>query len=271
MSRRPVDRRLEHPRYVRSNRYDPQWVLDNQMGPNALWLIEALTAELRISSGMRVLDLGCGSALTSIFLAREFRARVWATDLWIDADENGRRIDAAGVGDLVIPVQADAHFLPFATGFFDAIVSVDAYHYFGTDDLYLAYLVGFLRAGCQIGIVVPAVTEEMPLDVSEEIAQFWEPAFYSFHSPHWWETHWRKAGVVDVVLADAVVDGWADWLRFAEITLPSLSGSRLLATQREIAMLRADDGKRFGFARVVAAKPSTPAPAATYPSVGTGA
>ena len=36
-------------------------------------------------------------------------------------------------------------------------------------------------------------------------------------------------------------------------------------------MLRADDGKRLGLARVVAAKPPTPAPAATYPSVGTGA
>jgi hypothetical protein len=36
-------------------------------------------------------------------------------------------------------------------------------------------------------------------------------------------------------------------------------------------MLHADDGKRFGFARVVAAKPSTPTPAASYPSVGGGA
>lgn len=70
----------------------------------------------------------------------------------------------------------------------------------------------------------------------------------------WWRTHWSKSGVVDVVVADALVDGWEDWLRFAEVTLPSLSGWRLESAKREIAMLRADDGKRFGFARVVAAK-----------------
>jgi cyclopropane fatty-acyl-phospholipid synthase-like methyltransferase len=79
---------LQHPRYPRSNNYDPQWVIDNQMGPNALWLIEALTEAMQITPGMRVLDLGCGTALTSIFLAREFGAQVWATDLWIE----GRQI-----------------------------------------------------------------------------------------------------------------------------------------------------------------------------------
>ena len=26
--------------FPRSNAYDPDWVLENQMGPNALWLIE---------------------------------------------------------------------------------------------------------------------------------------------------------------------------------------------------------------------------------------
>jgi hypothetical protein len=45
---------LHHPRYLRSNHYDPQWVLDNQMGPNALWLIEALTQVIEIEP-----DLSC--------------------------------------------------------------------------------------------------------------------------------------------------------------------------------------------------------------------
>ena len=38
-----------------------------------------------IEPGMKVLDLGCGKAMSSIFLAREFRVSVWATDLWIPA------------------------------------------------------------------------------------------------------------------------------------------------------------------------------------------
>jgi cyclopropane fatty-acyl-phospholipid synthase-like methyltransferase len=37
---------------------------------------------------MRVLDLGCGRAMSSIFLRRQFGVQVWATDLWFSASEN---------------------------------------------------------------------------------------------------------------------------------------------------------------------------------------
>ena len=117
---------LHHPRYPRSNGYDPQWVTRNQMGPNALWLTESLTEVMTIEPGMNVLDLGCGRAMSSIFLAREFGARVWATDLWIPATENQERIVEAGVADLVTPIHAEAHTLPFAAGFFDASITSSA-------------------------------------------------------------------------------------------------------------------------------------------------
>ena len=35
-----------------------------------------------LEPGMRVLDLGCGKGLSSIFLAKEFGVQVWAADLW---------------------------------------------------------------------------------------------------------------------------------------------------------------------------------------------
>ena len=127
--------RLRPPEFPRSAKYDPDWVLDNMMGPNALWLTEALAGCMDLSPAMRVLDMGCGTGLSSIFLAKEYGVQVWATDLWIDATDNLERIRAAGVEDRVFPIHAEAHALPFADGFFDAMVSVDAYHYFGTDDL----------------------------------------------------------------------------------------------------------------------------------------
>src|SRR5205085_559968 len=52
--------------------YDPRWIIDNQMGPHPLWLMEWLCEAFDLPARARVLDLGCGKALTSIFLAREF-------------------------------------------------------------------------------------------------------------------------------------------------------------------------------------------------------
>jgi cyclopropane fatty-acyl-phospholipid synthase-like methyltransferase len=256
---------LHHERYVRSNNYDPEWIFRNQMGPNALWLMESLTEVLPVTPGMRVLDLGCGRAMTSIFLAREFGAEVWATDLWIEASANQVRIREAGVEKLVVPIHAEAHGLPFAEDFFDAIVSVDAYQYFGTADLYLGYILGFLHAGGRIGIVTPALRNEMGSTVPGELAPFWEWDFCCFHSPEWWRAHWQKTGKVTVDHADAVEDGWKDWLRFDEASLATLDGWRLEAAANSIAMHAADKGKNLGFSRVVATKLADERSPASHP------
>ena len=124
--------RTTRPEFPLSAKYDPHWILDNHMGPNVLWLTEILTQKLDLHPSMKVLDLGCGKALSSIFLAREFGVQVWAVDLWISAEENAERIRAVGLQGQVIPIHAEAHSLPFEDGFFDAAVSLDAYHYVPT-------------------------------------------------------------------------------------------------------------------------------------------
>jgi len=224
------------------------------MGPNALWLMEALVEALPIEPGTRVLDLGCGRAMTSIFLAKEFGAEIWATDLWIEASANQARIREAGVEDLVVPIHAEAHALPFGAGFFDVIVSADAYQYFGTSDLYIGYISAFLRDGGRIGAVMPAVFEEIGGRIPEELARFWDWEFCCFHGPEWWRTHWEKTGKVRVDLADAVEDGWKDWLRFSEVSAPTLDGWRKDAALNQARMLRVDRGRRLGFTRIVATK-----------------
>jgi cyclopropane fatty-acyl-phospholipid synthase-like methyltransferase len=67
----------------------------------------------------------------------------------------------------------EAHDLPFADGFSDAIVSLDAFHYFGTDVHYLEFhMLKHLKPGGQIGIVSPAGTKPPstppPLHIREE-------------------------------------------------------------------------------------------------------
>ena len=61
-------------------KYDPQWVRENALGENALCQVESLARRLPLRPGMRVLDLGCGKATSSIFLAREFGIQAWAAD-----------------------------------------------------------------------------------------------------------------------------------------------------------------------------------------------
>jgi SAM-dependent methyltransferase len=215
---------LEHPRYLRSNAYDPQWIIENQMGPHVLWLTESLTEVLPITPGMNVLDLGCGRAMSSIFLAKEYGANVWATDLWIAEADNRERIAEAGVTDLVTAVHAEAHTLPFERGFFDAIVSLDAYQYFGTDDLYLGYLVDFLTPGGRLGVVMPGTTRELGDEVPATLEPFWEWDFCCWHSPQWWRTHWTKTRKVDVDHVDTIEGGWRDWLAFNDFIAPHVQG-----------------------------------------------
>jgi SAM-dependent methyltransferase len=255
MSTSELGARLQHDRYARSNAYDPDWVVANLMGPNPLWLVESLTEVLPVEPGMRVLDLGPGRGLTSVFLAREFGAEVWATDLWIGATDNFERFRAAGVDDRVFPIHAEAHDLPFADGFFDAIVSCDAYQYFGTDDRYLAYITRFLRTGGRIGIVVPAVFVELGAEAPPGLDDIWQWHGEPFHGPAWWRNHWERTRLVDVEVADAPPDGWRDWLRWSEVAGPRMEEEwKREAARHEVELLRRDQGATIGFTRIVATK-----------------
>src|SRR5262249_51195799 len=128
LSRRPragffqmnTEQMLVSERFPRSTRYNPEWLMASASGgANSLWLTEWLTEALELRLGMRVLDLGCGRAASSIFLHREFGVQVWATDLWFSVTENIQRIRDAGAGDGVFPIHGDARSLPFAPDFFD--------------------------------------------------------------------------------------------------------------------------------------------------------
>ncbi len=245
--------RLVSHRYPRSAGYDPAWVVANQMGPHPLWLMEALTTVVAVARPMRVLDLGCGRALTSVFLAREFGVDVWAADLWIDPLDNQARLVEAGVADLVSPVHVEAHELPFGDDFFDLVVSVDAFHYFGTEDYYLETLLRVVKDGGHVGIVSPGLAYEFGQETPDHLVPFWEWEYETFHSPTWWRAHWERSGLVAVETADLVPDGWLDWLRWAEVVGPLIAeGWMREAVLKEAEMLRVDAGRTLGFSRVVA-------------------
>jgi len=245
---------LKNDRFPRSAKYKPEWVLKGWMGPNVLWLTEWLGEKMDLRSGMRVLDMGCGKALSSVFLAREFGVQVWATDLWISATENWQRIREAGLENQVYPIHAEAHSLPYAEEFFDAIVSMDSYQYYGTDDLYLNYLRKFVRPGGQIGIVVPGLVRDFEGPVPEHLTRprksggaFWADECWCFHTTAWWRHFWARTGLVDVEVADILRDGWRDWLQYEKACAEA--GTLIFPSEEE--PLEADAGRYLGLIRVV--------------------
>jgi SAM-dependent methyltransferase len=233
-------------RFPRSNRYHPDWILSTVSGgANSLWMTEWLTEAMDLRPGMRVLDLGCGMASSSIFLSREFGLQVWATDLWISANGNRKRIEDAGCAESVFPIHAEARALPFAAEFFDAITCIDAYPYFGTDDLYLATLSRYVKPGGQIGIAGAGLMREIEGEPPEHLREWWEPepALWALHSAGWWRRHWEKPGYVKVETADTLENGWKYWLDWHHVVAPN--------NAVEIAALEADAGQYLGYVRVI--------------------
>ncbi len=245
---------LTRPEFPRSARYDADWMMDGQMGPNAVWLTEWLCQGLELEPGMRVLDLGCGRALSSVFLAREFDVQVWAVDLWIDPDRNWQRVQDAGESARVFPMQLEAHALPFAKNFFDAVISIDAYQYFGTDQLYLAYLANYLRPGGQLGMVVPGLVHELdapPAHLTEPQANdkvFWEEGCWSFQSAAQWQQLWQRCSQVEQVRAELQPDGWKHWVDWERAL--EAAGKSIFPSDAEA--LEKDAGQTIGFVRASA-------------------
>jgi|CZKI01.1.fsa_nt_gi SAM-dependent methyltransferase len=184
-------------------------------GQGGLFLASDMARLLTLKAGVRVLDLGCGEGTTSIFLARHFGARVFAVDEDLP-DSLPLRASRAGVGGLVTPVRADARKLPFPPGSFDAVFSMNAFFYFGTDDLYPPYLLRFLKDRGELVIGSPCYREEIGADAPEEfLLEF--PACLAVHSPDWWRRHFAKTGEVEVLHAELHPRGaefWEDRVRF---------------------------------------------------------
>ena len=243
---------LTHARFPLANQYDAGWLRELDMGPNPLWMLEDLLADVPLRRGMRVLDLGCGRGATSVFLAEQVGVEVWAVDLWIDADENARRFAVRGLEGSVHAVQADARSLPFDDGAFDAIVCIDAYEYFGTDVHALPGLLRVLAPGGRIGVATPSIRAELrelgriPAHIREVVG--WEALAWPTAAA--WRFLWEQTGLVEVTAREQE-DGAADWLRWTRFTATGSPDSDAV-----IRMLEADAGELLTFALVAGTKPA---------------
>ena len=204
--------------YPKSEAYNTLALQSKIMGPNPIKLTEELLLRHRIPAGARVCDLGSGQGLTSAFLCREYGFQVYAADLWSDPAENRRFFDSLHLpADRIIPVKADATNLPFEKDFFDAVVSVDSYNYFGRDPDYLdAKLLPFVKEGGYIYIAIPGMKRDCHDALPACLLLSWTPEQMEYmHDTAYWKKivgACQGAEVLDVSEMESNAEVWRDWL-----------------------------------------------------------
>ena len=226
-----------------TDNFDWNYLLETMMGPNAMRVTEELASFLPLRTGMRVLDLGCGMGLSSVLLAKQYNVTVYAADLWISPTDNYERFKSLGLEDRVIPLSVDAtKQMPFAEGYFDMLVSVDSYHYFGNHTGMLPLLMKFVKKGGQIAIAVPGLKKEFPGGVfPEELQPFWQPDM-NFYTTAWWRALWEQAEGFRIDTCremDCAAQAWADWLQ-----------SPNPYAQGDIPMMEAEGGKYYNLVQI---------------------
>ena len=216
----------------RSQKYDRSFVRRCMAGPNALYLTEELTDSMSLAPGMAVLDLGCGRALSSVFLAREYGVTVYAVDKNEDA-ETCNMLRDVGCDKSVYPIRADAASLPIPAGIIDALVCVNAYHNFGMEaGFFEAKLTPLLKPGAQVGLVLCGRRAECvkPDDMNENPV-FWSAAEWR----RWFESEGLGIDVCEEL--ESTERAWKEWMT---ISMPELSEDELsrVKINPELALIK---------------------------------
>lgn len=174
---------------MKMQKYTKYFTKEMMMGPNCVRLLDELNTACPDQIRGRVLDMGCGKGITSLYLAQDTMAeQVFAMDMWVTASENWERIRAWGMEEKIIPIHGDATQMPFADVFFDAIVSLDAYHYFGREKgFFQKNILPLMKKGGVALLAVPGIRKEWEGDVPALMHEWAGDEWDYFHSCTWWQ------------------------------------------------------------------------------------
>ena len=224
---------------------DQDFILSALMGPSVLTIMDELGPYLDIKPEHTILDLGCGMGLSSLCLADRYGARTFAVDLWISPEDNLARFSRFGMDRLIIPLGLDVTAgLCFAKGYFDALVSLDSWHYYGHSSSFLPSILPYMKKNASITVVVPGLKADFPDGrVPDELAPFWGPDMNIF-STSWWRNLWQAEPGIKLRACremDCCAKAWEEWLKAPN---PYAQG--------DIAMMEAEGGKYFNLIQLEA-------------------
>ena len=187
------------------------------MGPNPIKLTEELLKDCKILPGQTVCDLGSGMGLTSVLMAKEYGFKVYAADLWSNPKENAEFFKLQGLTESeIIPVKADAENLPFEKEFFEALVCVDSYNYFGRNKEFLdKKLLPFLKKGSYIYLCITGMKKDLHSSLPEELLLSWSPEQLDYiHDIDYWTdiVSASTAEVIEISEMESNEEVWNDWI-----------------------------------------------------------
>lgn len=156
--------------------------------------------------------------VTSVFMAKEYGFKVYATDLWSNPDENRKYFYSLGLDEnSIVSIKADSTDLHFDKNFFDAVVSVDSYNYFGRDENYLDNkLLPFVKNEGYIYIAIPGVKNDCHDNLPKELLLSSTPEQLDYmHDIKYWENIFNKSNDSEIIKIEEMESNekvWNDWL-----------------------------------------------------------
>lgn len=206
-------------KYEKAKKYNKELIRNKIMGPNPLKLLEELLIENKIKENSIVIDLGSGTGLTSVFLAKEYNFMVYTVDLWSNPEDNKSFFESMNLSsDQIIPVKMDATKLEFDYEYFDAVVSTDSYNYFGRDDNYLdSKLLPFVKRGGYIYITVPGMKKDCHNNIPKELLLSWNREELDYiHDINYWTkiiSKSKNSEIVSIYEMKSNKECWLDWIK----------------------------------------------------------
>jgi len=219
-------------------------------GPNGIRQAEELASFFTITPDAKILDLGCGMGVSSLYLAQAHGAQIIAADLFADPTVNNQFFQKLGIADKITPMTLDANLpLPFAKNYFDVIFSVGAYNMFGDYEDALPNLIPYVKKGGYIAVAFPGLKRDFNGNVPPEMQPFFDiPDVARYiRGIDWWSDLWKKAEGLEIITISGQACHDIAWREYLDSRNPDVAEEKW-----DLDMMAADGGNYYNTIQLVA-------------------